>query len=858
MMAVLLLLPALAALLPSPAGRLEVRGTPRRQSQPLASERPRPSPRQPDRRAKAAEGASARKERSSQATAPVEREGRRRGHSHSGREARRRLLRAQCAAIRASEWKQANETLRHLSEWSPGEYRAMLQAASQVSNWRGALQIIDHMEASGDGRPPTAARRAPPVDVAAFGHAIAACARAGEAEQGEQLLQRMRTRGAWPEVRSYNMVITCYAKKGRWRHGLRILDDMRAAAARASGPAPNVVSCNAALAGCSRARRWEEALALLDRMHKEGPPPDVVSFSTAATACQRAEQWEPALRLLEVVNDTDAAAATAALALAPPLVPVADGAPLGAELPRPKSPPLPRVQPNAFTYTASVTALAGAGKWREALETYDRIPAAVERNEAMLNAAVGAAAAGNDWRRGVQLLDDAIQSGLTPRASSFNMALQMPAVLQRPSVALTILRKMRSAEAPPNLLTYNSALRAMANGGRWRQALRLLSEMQSHRVAPTLVSYNLALAACAKAGEGKTAFSILSQVVQNGMKPDVVTYSSAIAALSKEGDMEAVVGLIGAIDANGESGELNSFSWSSAIAACERGGEWQKGVALFHGLRQAMRPAEAEAPHSQLSEAVYNAAISAAGSGGNVQEALALLDDMETAGLQPNLRSFNACLKACERAADWDTAIDLFGRIKASGAKPDQISYTSVVGALGRGGEWALAMSMWTQMELEGIAPDGLALHTLMLALSRNGQWQAALRLFDGALSTEMPAARTTVAFAAAISACAEGEQARRATDLLELMPKLNMLPSPACYLAASKACANAGEWRAALAVWQQMLRNDMRPAPAMWQVVLKACRDAGDEAEEETQMLLEFAEREGVPLMALEESDCD
>lgn len=218
--------------------------------------------------------------------------------------------------------------------------------------------------------------------------------------QAELLLQRLRSAGVWPEVRSFNMVITCHAKKGRWQQGLRILDQMFTAARQGKGPPPNVVSCNAALAGCSRARRWEEALELLRRMQADGPEPDVVSYSTVATACQRAEQWGPALELLTAVNETDAAAATAALAQAPPLTPEIDGAP---RPPKQSQPPLrPSVQANAFTYTASVTALAGAGKWREALEMYDRVPPSIERNEAMLNAAVGAAAAGDDWRRCMQ------------------------------------------------------------------------------------------------------------------------------------------------------------------------------------------------------------------------------------------------------------------------------------------------------------------------------------------------------------------------------------------------------------------------------------------------------------------------
>ena len=43
------------------------------------------------------------------------------------------------------------------------------------------------------------------------------------------------------------------------------------------------------------------------------------------------------------------------------------------------------------------------------------------------------------------------------------------------------------------------------------------------------------------------------------------------------GEWERVVGLIGAMEARGSSvSDLNSFSWSAAIAACERAGEWEK------------------------------------------------------------------------------------------------------------------------------------------------------------------------------------------------------------------------------------------------------------------------------------------
>ena len=596
-----------------------------------------------------------------------------------------------------------------------------------------------------------------------------------------------------------------------------------------------------------------------------------------------------------------------------------------------------------------MTSLADSGRWEEALRAFDSMPPSIELNEALLNAAVGAAALGQDSERCLSLLDMAVAQGVTPRTSSFNMALQMSSKGKPPGVALAILRKMRWVQRDPspprrdpsparrdpsparrdpsparrdpsrvergwmqegrplcpcgmfrtrppdplalacwmpspsptgsprprppdlpltraaprvaaraagaraNLLTYNSALTAMAGAGRWRHALLLLAEMKEARVKPTLISCNLALSACAKASErdpaaaGDAALELLSSMgTRFRLKPDTVSYSSAIAALSRTGNWERVFGVIGAVHPDATGGSLNSFSWSSAIAACERAGDWQKGVALFNGLRQST-----DVP---LTEGVYNAAISAAGCGGDVAQAVAFLNGMEGEGLAPSLRSYNACLKACERAADWSTAFDIFVGMKAGATQPDAISFTSVVGALGRAGEWEKALGVWTQMECERVEPDSMALHTLLRALTTGGQWEKALQLFEDSLAAGVPASRSSLVFAAAITACAAGRQARRATEMLDRMAALEppLVPSAACFHAASQACAAAGEWRGALAVFQQTVRIDMRPHPEMWRVVLDACR-AADQTDEANQ-LLAYAERVGVPLIAMEE----
>ena len=169
------------------------------------------------------------------------------GGSSPRRQQRAQMLRTLCAAVRAGEWSEVNASLSAAS-YSVSEWRAMVSAAGQVNDWRGALSLLQRMEAS---TPPIA------PDPAAYGHAISACTRARPPKIGTAmgLLDRLDARPPPdrlerpPEARSFNMVISGYAK-GDWKKALTLL---RAMPGR--GTAPTTVSYNAALSGCSRAKR---------------------------------------------------------------------------------------------------------------------------------------------------------------------------------------------------------------------------------------------------------------------------------------------------------------------------------------------------------------------------------------------------------------------------------------------------------------------------------------------------------------------------------------------------------------------------------------------------------------------------
>ena len=779
--------------------------------------------------------------------------------------------------MRSSDWAEVNALLDESSTgWGLGEYRAMTQAASQVTDWQGALRLLERMEADGK-----------PADAAAYGHAVAACAKADQPTEGRSLLDKLQKAGVMAEARGYNQVMSSFARQRRWSEALGLLREMCAA-----GVTPTVISYNAALSACSKAGRWNEAIELLGEMEagrsKGGgsvPAPDVISYSTVISACQKASTGtmgasasaalETALELLERMRCSSKVPVPTDSAIVPD-----EGT---AEVP--KTAPVA----NVFTYTSAITALADAGRWEEALKTYASIPDDVEKNDAIVNAAVCAASVGGDWVTARSVLEEALLVGVTPRTSSFNMAINTAAGAQQPAAALAILRRMRTAGVRRNQLTYNAALSALEAGGRWQQALRLLRDMRRARVAPSLISYNLALGACAKAAKissakvssvtvssatvssakvssakvssakvssakvsplvsstaADAAMELLLELQQLKLQPDVTSYSSAIAALSDAGQWERLGGLLGSTQA--ELLQPNGFSFSAAIAACERAGEWERLLALFAGLRKA---------GGAVDRSLWNAALSAAacapdaGTETGVDLALSLLGQMTEEGYAPDLHSYNALLKACERAADWDTAIETLSIMKSHKIVPDAISYTSAVGALGRAREWEKALSLWLTMLTDGISPDTLALRTLLRALSGAAQWPTALAVFDAVANSEDARVCTTPVYEQALTACAVGAQPERAARYIEQMKCVGVDISAACYAQLASAHAAARDWRGALAVFKGLMADGLRPDAPTYQAVYSACDQAG--AQEEAKALLEFAERQGLPFIAI------
>ena len=154
---------------------------------------------------------------------------------------------------------------------------------------------------------------------------------------------------------------------------------------------------------------------------------------------------------------------------------------------------------------------------------------------------------------------------------------------------------------------------------------------------------------------------------------------------------------------------------------------------LLTNLRQARRRPEVErvldalGPLSNVKE--FSMAISAWGRARQPQRSLALLDEMRTRGVQPDVISFNAAISACGKGEQWKRALSLLEEMPSRGVEPDVYSFSAVVSACGVGGQWKRALSLLEEMRTRGVKPNVVSFNAAISACGAAGRWEHALSL---------------------------------------------------------------------------------------------------------------------------------
>ena len=131
-------------------------------------------------------------------------------------------------------------------------------------------------------------------------------------------------------------------------------------------------------------------------------------------------------------------------------------------------------------------------------------------------------------------------------------------------------------------------------------------------------------------------------------------------------------------------------------------------------------------------------AITAWGRAREPQRALALLEEMKSRSVEPDVISFSAAISACGAGGQWERALSLLEEMRTRGVEPDVISFSAAISACGAGGQWERALELLEEMRMRGVEPDAISFSAAISACEQRGEAATAKIVYSEAVALKL------------------------------------------------------------------------------------------------------------------------
>ena len=343
-----------------------------------------------------------------------------------------------------------------------------------------------------------------------------------------------------------------------------------------------------------------------------------------------------------------------------------------------------------------------------------------------LNKQISAYSRSHNWRKSIELLEDALKHCHAVNVVSFGAAL---AACDRGSFwphALHLFSRLGSTLASPNTITWNATISACSRAKQWQHACGLLGQMMETNFQPDTITFNSTMRSLEGTGSSSSRWHLgmvlYDQLWLNRLLPSRVTWST-VTNLCAQGNAwhVALVILKQALQAADSEHPLDAASVTSVLIACARSRRWQRSVQLFSEMFSTFgsRPIRPD-------RASFNAAMTACERGGHWSGALHLMHEMNRFSVRPDLTSVNALLSACEKGCKWQESLTIFsthlpGVVSSLVTQPSSqeymVTYTALLAAVTTGGQWPAAFAILDDMRKKQLQPGPLHLAAVLEAM---------------------------------------------------------------------------------------------------------------------------------------------
>eukprot|EP00434_Breviolum_minutum_P025667 symbB.v1.2.022682.t1/scaffold2025.1/size93651/5 len=383
---------------------------------------------------------------------------------------------------------------------------------------------------------------------------------------------------------------------------------------------------------------------------------------------------------------------------------------------------------NPRVATGKLVALGNQKRWVEAIQLlYTLAGETVKIDEIHLSASIRACARAFVWQSAVALLYNSAAFAVQQDLKMFGVVLnacdrgkqwEVSACerLGRWRYALMLMEEMDNHQVELDTITFCNAICACAKGQAWIKVLDLWDLMADRSVGQNTILCSATINACAKGSWWTMALEVLSSMPKSQVEQNTITYNAAISACNwfcicfpcsywippktlqrrsgeRGSQWPAALELLFS-EMPMVSVEQNIITFSAAISACEKAGEWRSALNILWEMKGRKLSADTIA---------CSAAISACEKAAQWEVALQLLCNMQPAKLYASGITYSATISACEKAHQWQAACDVLAAFLDSNLPLESVPFSAAIAACSRG-QWEVAIVLLEEMSRRAVA----------------------------------------------------------------------------------------------------------------------------------------------------------
>jgi pentatricopeptide repeat domain-containing protein 1 len=497
---------------------------------------------------------------------------------------------------------------------------------------------------------------------------MTACVQANDFAACRKLFREALEKGIPLTVIGYNIVVSAAAKQGDWQTAMAVVKQMQAP--NSTTPVPDAVTYGTLLAACEAAGQWHQVLEQAQAMKNEGFDLDVRALSSCLHACQQLGRAEQALQLLEQMEAL---------------------------------PAIDTQVPDAVAYRLALSACARGGKLTGGLRLLEKLETQFPHEEANVvayTAAIAGCEVEGQWKVAFRLVDRMRKRGVQPNEMTFVAVLAACATACARQAA-----SKSSADA--------SAHKDMTSFEPYQQAMKLLRVMNKDPtvVNPNIHVYNAALRVCAEACDLTGAFALYNELLEDrdssgnvpegtvALKPNIVTFGTLMTACERVGSMEGVTQVFRWMQEFSDPPlKPNEIVYGAALSACRRAQNDERSFFLFEQMLQN--------PKLRPNVATYNTVLLAqteANTKTSMTRGLSVFRSLYNSPYtQPNRQSYQIMIRALALDRRPLEAMTLLQQMQQAGLRPEVDLYTCTVTAFEKTGQHAQALKLMEAMRADG------------------------------------------------------------------------------------------------------------------------------------------------------------